>query len=124
MFECLNIFDLTQMKFFANTTGNWSMDRRLGKKEALHQARGYPPTVYKLTPDMFMDPYAQHTAEENEGVWLNHSRFRPNCHVVSVQRQDKVFALLVVAIKNISLGEELVHDYGREDCNSPEFLFY
>ena len=83
------------------------------EREALHHARRYPPAVYKITPDLFMDPYAHHSVEQNEGVWLNHSRSRPNCRVVSVQRQGKVVALVVVAVKDISLGEELVQIEGK-----------
>ena len=37
--------------------------------------------------------------------------------------EERYIALLLIATKDISRGEELVQDYGREGPQGPEFLF-
>lgn len=54
-------------------------------------------------------------ATVDDGTWgrlVNHSRIRPNCHMISL-RVDKTPVLVLVAKRDIVPGEELLYDYGE-----------
>ena len=87
--------------FYSSLCGGFSSDEILcryhGKfinqsevsgRERTHEERGYPSAVYRISNSLYLDPYDELTPDQNEGVWLNHSRFEPNCRVVPVMAGD------------------------------------
>ena len=61
--------------------------------------------------------------QNNPGVWLNHSRRNPNCKIVAVRDKGVIVGCVAMAIRDISEGEELCQDYGRERARAgPSFL--
>ena len=95
-------------------------------KERDHEDKKYPSAIYKLT-QLYLDPYQYKGKElnpkQNPGVWLNHSRLSPNAKVVPVREAGEIIGCIVMAIKDISSGEEVKQDYGSEQGTAgPSFL--
>lgn len=84
---------------------------------ANHTARGLPDAVYKISANTYLDPYELDgedvtTTLTNPGVWLNHTCKSPNCRTRICRYPNGSFrALVLVALKTVSLGHELTQDY-------------
>lgn len=55
------------------------------------------------------------------GRLVNHSRLRPNCKAVGFM-VDRKPAIGIVAVRDISVGEEILYDYGEKSAETLERL--
>jgi hypothetical protein len=76
-------------------------------------------------PDQ-LDTYDGNQKAENFkclGVWLNHSSHDANCKVVSIKDSMGQPHLVVVAVKDIPLKGQLLHNYNDKRPGVPAFLY-
>ena len=96
------------------------------QREEEHEARNYPPAIYRLGGGKCLDPYVWQgqllTPEDNPGVWVNHSRRTASAKVLSVMKDNNLVCLLVVAVRDISEGEQLFQDYNERGPDAPDWM--
>ena len=103
--------------------GTFMSTAEADRREFIHKANEYPAGTYVITKKQSLDPYLadgrEITPADNKGVWLNHKSKFPNCKVVACRASDQsIIGLVVVAIKPVSIGDELFQDYS--DRKSPD----
>ena len=100
----------------------------MSASESREREKQHEAAVYRVRHNLYLDPYLLNgqvlEPKNNPGIWLNHTRYTLNCKVVPVLDNQQIVALVVVAVRDISKGEELIQDYGREDPNGPDFLYH
>ena len=95
--------------------------------EQEHEQLGFPSAMLFINARVYLNPYRVRgfvrRPTENPGTWLNHSRFRFNCKLASVKEGGERLGVVVLAVKDISEGDELLLDYGRMGGDEPDFLY-
>ena len=61
----------------------------------------------------------QQRVDEHLGRLINHSKVSGNCHTKLIDINDRPY-LILVASRDINLGEELLYDYGDRSKASLE----